>query len=231
MVGESAWLTIGAQHRILRVATVLVGGIYASRALGWLTVPSMAVLVVGGVLFFWVLVLADPEPLETSMQRVGAATVSAVYGGLLLVFLYRLRNLSYGEGWAAMALFCTWGADTAAYLAGRWWGRHKLYPKVSPGKTVEGLGGSVVGATLVVFLARAVFVVPVPLSHTLALGLIAGLVGVVGDLAESLLKRSVGAKDSSHLIPGHGGVLDRFDAVLFVSPAMYYYLVWVAGVR
>jgi len=229
MLGELASLVFWPRDRLMAFATVAFGILLGTSALGWLRAPGAGSLLVGGTLVLWLLVLADPEPLERAMSRVGLAVVGAIYGGILIAFLARLRSLNDGLTWGLMAVFGTWAADTGAYFVGRHLGRHKLYPKVSPGKTVEGLAGAIGGALAAIFLIRALWPVPVGVSGTVALGLIVSLVGTAGDLAESMLKRSVGAKDSSHIIPGHGGVLDRFDAILFVAPAMYCYLVWTVA--
>jgi phosphatidate cytidylyltransferase len=102
--------------------------------------------------------------------------------------------------------------------------KRKLYPKVSPGKTLEGGIGGLVSAVAMAFFIREVWQVPIQWQHAATLGVLGGLFGTLGDLCESLLKRSVGAKDSSHIIPGHGGVLDRFDGVMFAVPAFYIYI-------
>jgi phosphatidate cytidylyltransferase len=229
MLGEFAGLVLAAQDWLIKIGSVALGTALAISTLGWMKSPSTGALVIGGAMALWVLALLDPDPMDQSMHRVGIALSGAVYGGTLIMFVARLRTLNDGMAWSVMAVFGTWAADTAAYFVGHFWGHCKLYPKVSPGKTVEGLAGSIVGAIAAVFLIRSLFRAEIGVTDALVLGLIAGVIGVVGDLAESLLKRSVGAKDSSHIIPGHGGILDRFDGVLFVAPAMYCYCVWVAG--
>ncbi|MEZ4271471.1 MAG: phosphatidate cytidylyltransferase [Myxococcota bacterium] len=168
--------------------------------------------------------LVRPEPLERALVRVALCGLGVLYCAALLPYLARLRAVDdVGLGMALAALFCTWGADTGAYFAGRAFGRHKLYPKVSPGKTIEGLFGGILAAVAVAFIVREIIGFALPASYTVVLGVIAAVFGAVGDLCESLLKRSVGAKDSSQLIPGHGGVLDRFDGVIFVAPAVWIY--------
>lgn len=117
-----------------------------------------------------------------------------------------------------------WLCDTAAYFAGRAFGRHKLFERVSPNKTWE---GAIAGAIAAVggCVAVAAWLLPsLPVMHAVALGAIAGTIGQAGDLAESLLKRDAGVKDSSQILAGHGGVLDRFDSILMVSPVIYWYI-------
>ncbi|MBC7792620.1 MAG: phosphatidate cytidylyltransferase [Clostridia bacterium] len=168
--------------------------------------------------------LTRPEPIEESMRRTGLLMLGVAYCTGLLPYLYRLRVLDAGLGLAMSALFCTWAADTGAYFAGRVFGKRPLYARVSPKKTIEGLVGGLVAAIAAALAFRAVMHIPIRVADSVVIGAIAALFGVAGDLCESLLKRSVGAKDSSSLIPGHGGVLDRFDAVMFVAPAVYLYI-------
>jgi phosphatidate cytidylyltransferase len=113
--------------------------------------------------------------------------------------------------------------DTGAYYTGRTIGRHKLAPRVSPGKTIEGAIGGFVMAVVAGLLCKLVFFPEIPAAHALALGAVLGTIGQVGDLAESLLKRGSNVKDSGTLLPGHGGMLDRVDSILFCAPVLYYY--------
>lgn len=127
-----------------------------------------------------------------------------------------------GLGWYLLAQCVTWLTDVGAYAAGRRFGRHKLAPAISPGKSVEGaIGGLVLGA-LTAMLCVFVFGLPVALPLAAVIGLVLSCLGQLGDLAESLIKRQVGVKDSGTLIPGHGGVFDRLDSLLIVATATYY---------
>jgi phosphatidate cytidylyltransferase len=128
-------------------------------------------------------------------------------------------------GWTVLALFISiWVCDSAAYFAGRAWGRHKLFPRVSPNKSWEGAAAGFLAAVLAFLATRALVLPYMSPATAIVCGVIVGLFGQLGDLAESLLKRDAGVKDSSALIPGHGGVLDRFDSLLFVSPLVFLYL-------
>jgi len=134
------------------------------------------------------------------------------------------RLYSWG-GYTVISIFAAiWICDTAAYFIGRSIGRHKLFPRVSPNKTWEGAVAGFIAAIGVFLLARVLVLPYLSVPQSIVCGSIVGLIGQVGDLAESLLKRDAGVKDSSSLIPGHGGVLDRFDSLLFVAPAMFVYL-------
>jgi phosphatidate cytidylyltransferase len=126
-----------------------------------------------------------------------------------------------------MLVFCaTWAMDAAAYLAGRRWGHHHLAPKVSPAKTVEGAGFGLIASILItlIFLYLALPLQVHPLAAGV-IGLVLGMAGEAGDLLESRFKRWVGAKDSGDVIPGHGGVLDRFDSLMLAAPVLYLVLV------
>jgi len=171
--------------------------------------------------------LLRPGPLAQSFSKLGLIVLGALYCGGLIPYLALLRR--EGLSLALMAMVCTWLADTAAYFTGKAIGKHKLYTQVSPGKTIEGVLGGMLGSVTTAFALRALFSILLGTKHVLALGILAGTLGVAGDLCESLLKRGVGAKDSSHLIPGHGGVLDRFDALMFVAPAFYIYATLFLG--
>lgn len=131
-----------------------------------------------------------------------------------------------GVSYALLPFALAWTADTAAYAVGRAAGRHKLMPEVSPHKSVEGGLAGLIGGIIAAWVARATFANYLTWGDALALGVLVGVFGQLGDLVESLLKRDADRKDSSQLIPGHGGVLDRFDSILFAAPIVYYYLLF-----
>ncbi|HET6345263.1 MAG TPA: phosphatidate cytidylyltransferase, partial [Myxococcota bacterium] len=185
-----------------------------------------------GALLLLTAVLFQPEPMATSIQRAALVALGVVYCAALIPYLAVLRGRpddSHGLGLCLMALFCTWASDTGAYFAGRTLGRRKLYPKISPSKTVEGGVGGLLTAVAMAFAIRGALHLDLSPLHTGLLGAVSAAFGAVGDLCESMLKRSVGAKDSSKLIPGHGGVLDRFDGVMFAVPAFYIYIALFLG--
>ena len=126
-----------------------------------------------------------------------------------------------------MCLMFAWLADTGGYFFGRFLGKRKLYEAVSPKKTRAGFVGALVGAEVGALAGHFGYLRSIPLLHALALGLICGAFGQFGDLVESLLKRSTGIKDSGSIVPGHGGMLDRIDALIVVSPIVYLYVLWV----
>jgi phosphatidate cytidylyltransferase len=152
------------------------------------------------------------------------AVAGALYIGLPISHFVRLRGLEDGLGWLALALLSTWICDTGAYVLGRAIGRHPFFPKISPKKTWEGaLGGLISGIAGVMLLGH--WLVALDWGWGALLGTLLALAATFGDLAESVIKRQAGAKDSGHLIPGHGGVLDRIDSLLFVVPLVYYFVI------
>ncbi|MCG8403027.1 MAG: phosphatidate cytidylyltransferase, partial [Firmicutes bacterium] len=140
-----------------------------------------------------------------------------------ILYVFLLSTLDNSLIWLIFLLVCTWSSDTGAYLVGRKWGKRKMAPSLSPGKTVEGAAGGVLGSLLAAALV-AVFYRELPELPVLVLGVLVGVAAQVGDLMESALKRQAGVKDSGRLIPGHGGILDRFDSMLFTAPLVYYYV-------
>ncbi len=178
-------------------------------------------------------------PLEIVAAQITGTIFSIFYFGFLFSFLGWLASLPQGSQWLFLVLGGTFAADTGAYFAGRYFGKHLLAPKVSPKKTVEGwLGGIVVSFCVILFinyLFSKQFFISVSLGEAKGWGeclwvaFFTGGVGPLGDLSESLLKRSVGVKDSGNILPGHGGLLDRVDALLFATPLVYGYALYLQG--
>jgi phosphatidate cytidylyltransferase len=137
--------------------------------------------------------------------------------------LSALRSSSNGLEWVACALIVTWANDTFAYFAGRLFGRRKLYPAVSPNKTWEGFAGGLFGSVLGMVVAKLTFFSPLTWVDAVVVGLAGGVLGPIGDLCESMLKRAYQVKDSGKILPGHGGLLDRIDALLFNAPMVFLY--------
>lgn len=175
---------------------------------------------------------------ETGALQSWALTFAgALYIGWLFSHLIMLRALATplyppapldqlrlepGAAWVYLVLAITWLQDTVAYFVGRRWGRHRMAPVLSPKKTWEGAIGGLIGSIAGGLAATALFGLPISLGTAALLGLVGGIVGPLGDLAESSIKRQVGLKDAGHLIPGHGGILDRADSLLFTAPVLFY---------
>jgi phosphatidate cytidylyltransferase len=152
-----------------------------------------------------------------------------MYVPYLLGYLVLLRSLPHGTKWILLIMFIVMCGDSAAYFIGCRFGKRKLYPEVSPNKSIEGAIGGLVGSLLGALLANQLFFAEITIADALFAALLIGSLGQVGDLFESLLKRSCGVKDSGTIVPGHGGILDRLDSILFAAPAAYYYALFVAG--
>ena len=156
-----------------------------------------------------------------------AWTIAGIlYVGWLASFMVGLRLLSDGRGWVFLAILCTFASDISAYLAGRTFGRHKMSPYISPNKTWEGAAAGLVGAIIVSVVVVTLFKLPVGYGEAVGLGVMISIVGQLGDLVKSLFKRNTGVKDSSNMIPGHGGFLDRMDSPAFAGVAVYYYVIY-----
>jgi phosphatidate cytidylyltransferase len=163
-------------------------------------------------------------PLAEAPLRSAHLLTAFLYGSGGLTALSALRQLGDGGWWVIAALVITWGNDTSAYFAGRFLGKHKLYPEVSPNKTWEGFFGGFAGAIGFLFLQRAFFFPGMTVVDCLVLGTLGSILGPAGDLCESMLKRAYGVKDSGFIIPGHGGMLDRIDALIFNAPMVLLYV-------
>ena len=148
---------------------------------------------------------------------------------ILLRELPHIKGLDYSLGFSfvIVTFALTWCYDTGAFFIGSWFGKRKLFPSISPGKTLEGAIGGVLCSLLGIFAARATIAPYLTIVQAVGLAIIASVVGQLGDLCESMIKRDAKIKDSSRTIPGHGGVLDRFDSLLFTAPLIYYVLKYV----
>lgn len=180
---------------------------------------------------------------RSPIRNLGVTLTGVVYVGWLFSYLVAINSvpsptgeaihlrfipvaLRYG-GWLVLYItFSTWASDTSAYFIGRKWGKNKLAPHLSPGKTWEGFCAGVVGSILMSVLMSRPLEMPIP--HAIALGMSIAIAGVIGDLAESAIKRELGIKDFGSIMPGHGGILDRFDSLLFTAPLFYYYITAIA---
>lgn len=175
--------------------------------------------------------LLSRSPLEQSL-RDGALTLFGVlYLGLTLGTLSMTRLLPLGEWLIFFLLLVTWASDTGAYLVGTLCGRHRLAPTISPKKTVEGLVGGLITAIIAGYAARWWFLPELSGLDCLILATLLTITGLWGDLTESAMKRSVGMKDSGGILPGHGGMLDRLDSLLFTAPVFYYYVTMASRLR
>jgi phosphatidate cytidylyltransferase len=235
IVGVAALLGLLECFRLLearrlspfRLAGLAVAGVaFAQTARGeWpgpATWPLLAML-------FLAAILARRRDLDTTVPSAGATLLAALYLGALGGAIAGLRLLPPAEAGAPrllLLLAIVMGTDVASFFVGHAIGKRKLAPGLSPKKTVEGALGGLLGGVLGALALRWGGTPPLPVAHAVALGLLGSALGQTGDLFESLLKRWAGVKDSGTLLPGHGGMLDRLDSLLFAAPLLYYYFWW-----
>lgn len=174
----------------------------------------------------FLLKMFSPKPNEKVFENVSESVFASFFVPFLFSFLFLVRD--FDHKWLLFLFFIVWASDTFAYFTGMAFGKKKLIPEVSPGKTVEGLLGGIIGALIIALIMNyLIFKINVFIILLIAVSVI--IAGIIGDLTESMLKRSASVKDSGRLIPGHGGVLDRFDSVLFAAPVLYFYLYFLVG--
>jgi phosphatidate cytidylyltransferase len=204
---------------LLHLAFILFGSSYTRD---WIFLESAALLL--AVFIFYCFVPA--ASMNGMALKIALTFFGVFYVATLGSFVGLLRDRPYGVFWVFALLAMTWLNDTFAYFAGHLFGRHKLAPMISPGKTIEGFLGGFVGS-LAAFLSVWYWIKnDLAWTNGLLLVFLVGCLGPLGDLSESLIKRSFGVKDSGNVIPGHGGMLDRVDALLFTAPVVYLFALW-----
>jgi phosphatidate cytidylyltransferase len=215
--------------RSARVAAMIGGSVVtASFAVPVPGVPMLALTAV--VLALLAASVHQPGGAPIAWEPFAIAVFGVAYVNWLLGYGIWLRALDGGVQWVLLLVWVTWLGETAAYVVGSLLGRIKLAPVVSPKKTIEGAVAQLVVSVLAAAVAQAWFVDALSAWQAAIVGAILGIVGQIGDLAESVLKRSVGTKDAGQLIPGHGGILDRIDGLLFNAPVLFYCAAWARGV-
>ena len=217
----ATWLTVGVGAALTAsFATSLYTGLgIDGHAVRWMPTPELALLVGVG--------LICSAPLWSSGRPLVESTANTLFGaiyiGWLLGYAIWLQGRADGPQLVLFLVGVTWAGESAAYLVGSSVGRHRLAPVLSPGKTVEGAIAQVI-VSIAAALALGFWLLPAcGLLGAAGAGVVLGVIGQVGDLAESAIKRSIGTKDTGDLIPGHGGMLDRIDSLLFNAPALYLY--------
>ncbi len=239
---------LGASYAFAVLAFVLLAAQSDNRYLETTTqmIFGLSCAVIAVSLFFLALAM-HREPLSTGFPAAAASAFGFIYIVVPLAMLVQLRQQGSGAFLILYVLIVVWMGDTVAYYTGRALGRNKLAPRISPGKTWEGTIGSFIGAivcgTLVFAYSRQIShglisiglltppqaYLPPEIPPLWQFALLSGLLNVaaqIGDLAESLIKRGAGVKDSGAILPGHGGMLDRIDALLFAAPVLWYYAAW-----
>lgn len=205
----------------LAVFTLVVARDHLSLALTYLLAASALVISIA--------VSISSGPPDRRWKDILIILFGMLYVGFPLSTVVSTRSLPGGEFLALFLAVVTWASDTGAYYAGTLWGKHLLIPSVSPKKTIEGLLGGLILAVAAALLAQWWFASQLSPSDALILGILLTGAGLLGDLFESVLKRRTGVKDSGGILPGHGGMLDRLDSLLFTAPTFYYYVAYVRG--
>ncbi len=182
--------------------------------------------ITGLFLAFALLFLFRIRDIATAARDIAYAVLAFLYIPFLLMHLVMLHQTAYGWQWLLVLMLIVMTNDSAAYYTGSAFGTHRLYPLVSPKKSIEGALGGLLGSIAGTLLAKFTFFPQLTLADALLTAVLVGILGQTGDLFESLLKRSFGVKDSGNSIPGHGGVLDRLDSIIFAAPALYYYVIY-----
>lgn len=185
---------------------------------------SGAFLLAACLLAIMVIRLFSRRPTEGAIEDVSATFMGIVYVALLFGFQVSLRTGTDGRQWLVFLYFIIWASDIGAYATGVSFGKHRLYEKISPKKSIEGLIGALIASAGMALLCQWWFMPPIGTGAAVGIALALAAAGTVGDLVESLFKRAAGVKDSGTIIPGHGGILDRMDSMLFAAPLLYYYL-------
>lgn len=171
-----------------------------------------------------VLHLATVNRLSSVISDLGTTLFGIFYVGFLLSHIILIRHQTDGRAWVLFLIITIWAGDIIALFSGTFFGKHKLYPKISPNKTYEGLLGAIVGSVVIGWLYASLFLPHFSNGVCILVTAAMGLLGQLGDFTESMIKRSAQVKDSGSLFPGHGGVLDRIDSFLFSTPFLFYLL-------
>lgn len=204
--------------------TAVVAMPFAAAAYGAVGLTAvMGILVISA--FFWHVMIRQIRLTDTGVTLFGA-----IYVGFTLAHVVLVREFGDGMWLTLVMIVSVWANDSFAYIAGSAFGKHKMAPRISPKKSWEGFVAGTVGTTAVWLLATQLPGIELAFGWRLAIGLAASVAAVIGDLAESRIKREVGVKDSGTLLPGHGGYLDRFDSFIMVA-IVTYYMLFAAGVR
>ena len=210
---------------------ILFWGYGISCALIWssfLVGPDLTLSIIGlNLLVIALISLFQFKTDHTVLDVIIRQLQGLIYIPVLLSFLILIREGSSGMIWIFLLLAVIFAGDTSAYYVGSYLGRHKLSPAISPGKTIEGAIGGLAANLVVGAIGKAFFLPDLPWSLSILFFLAVGIAGQLGDLFESEMKRSSNIKDSSNILPGHGGILDRIDALLFASPVAYVFIRFV----
>ena len=194
--------------------------------------PDMMMFVLGFLmLLMFAYVFTYPK---YEAKHIMASFFGFFYVGVMLSYVYQIRSLDNGVYLAFLVFICSWGCDTCAYCVGKLIGKHKMSPKLSPKKSIEGAVGGVVGTAFLTALYAYIFHLKMGIASQqiillAVIAAIAGLISMVGDLTASAIKRNYDIKDYGHSIPGHGGIMDRFDSMIITAPIIFYLAKYLLG--
>lgn len=200
-------------------------------------IPLDKILMFWFLVFLYMMFMFLKEQEGNPLSNLAFSMIFAIYGIILPAYMILIREslpewFHWDHRMGAYLVFSwfvmIWMCDTFAYFGGTLWGKHKLAPKISPNKSVEGFLFGLIGAILVSLLIYWFKILPFSLKELLVLGIIIGIFAQIGDLVESRIKRIAGVKDSSNLLPGHGGIMDRFDSIVFTTPMVFIYIYTIA---
>jgi phosphatidate cytidylyltransferase len=218
-------LTLPLNRWLVAVGLSLASLVLARHALSLLITD---LLLIGAWAMLVSLFLASGS-FHRRLKETALVSFGVLYVGATLSTIVSTRLLSGGERFVIFLALVTWSGDTGAYYIGTLFGKHLLAPSISPKKTVEGALGGLALAESAALVGQMWLVPEFSLIDTLALGFLLTVAGLLGDLWESAIKRRAGVKDSGSILPGHGGMLDRLDSLLFTAPAFYYYVTYFRG--
>jgi phosphatidate cytidylyltransferase len=224
MIGMHEYLTMtfGKGHSLEKAegfvfAMLIAVSFYAGDAVSSMAIVSFAFL----ISFFVYTVRIKDQVFD--IIPVMKLVFGILYIPLMMSHYILIRNSPQGVLWIFFILVLAFSGDVAAFYVGRTWGRRKLLPAVSPGKTVEGIVGLVFGSLIGCVVFQHFLFPQLPVCHAAVMGIFGSILGQLGDLCESAIKRASGVKDSGSILPGHGGIMDRLDCLLFIGPFVYYY--------
>lgn len=225
-LGLYEYFSLSRPYNSLPLAFGVAWGAAVAVSMLWSHAMLVGAILSAGLFLAFCLALRDPQPAR-ALSGVSYSLLGVVYVAFLLPHFIWVRGGPEGTAWVFFVMLVAMLGDTAGYAVGRIWGKHKLIPHISPGKTIEGSGGSVLGNLCAAILSWIWILPQHSLAELLLLGIGTGFMAQAGDLCESAIKRAFGAKDSGFLFPGHGGILDRVDSLLFPAAFIYYYVtIW-----